>query len=98
MTCPLKQMRWADVLMTLYNIRDNQRYCEKLCRAVPCSKSRIREVAADLESCSLIDLVPHKNVKKLVLTEKGHRVTKALFVIHTELNSVDSASPIEACA
>ena len=90
MTCSLRLMRWTDVLLAIHRSREHQCYCERLCRIIRCSKTHIRVMVKTLVENELVEIIPIKNIKKLSLTEKGEQVTKALFVLKSELNGIHS--------
>ena len=85
MTSTLRLMRWTDTLLAIHRTRENQSYCERLCRVLRCSRTHIRVVANMLLEQGLIEVVPVKNVKRLALTEKGKRITESLLAIKAEL-------------
>ena len=85
MTPSLRMPRWGDVLVEIYKSEERYRYCEKLNRGVKGSRSHIREIVKLLEECNLIEIIPTKKIRKLALTEKGHKVTLAILTIRSEL-------------
>lgn len=82
--------RWNDVLIAIHNNNVKTSYSERIVRKVKGSLTHLRNVVKVLEQRSLIEIQPIKNFKRLVLTEKGKRVTVALQQIKEELNQCDN--------
>ena len=86
MICFLTMPRWHDVLLEIYKSREQDRYCEKLNRAVKASRTHIREIVKLLAHHNLIKIEPTVKTKRLCLTEKGKRVAGSIIEIKAELN------------
>ena len=83
----LKLPRWHDVLLTIYRQKEDHRYSSKLNRYIKGSLTHLRIIIKRLEQNGLIRILPHKNKKCLVLTEKGERIALAIINIRTELKN-----------
>jgi len=81
----LKIPRWNDVLTEIHKTQEKYRYCEKLNKGVKCSRTHIREIVKLLAENKLVEIIPTKKIKKIALTEKGHKVTIAILTIKSEL-------------
>ena len=81
MTCSLALRRWTDVLTAILRTKASQCYCERLCRILHCSKAQMWDMAHMLARFNLIEFVPFKNVRRLVLTETGTALAKGLLPV-----------------
>ena len=80
-----KLPRWNDVLLQIYKSRDTTRYGEKLNRLVKGSRTHLRRVLVMLERHGLIEIIPSKKIKRLLLTDKGRRVAALLLEVRLAL-------------
>ena len=82
--------RWNEVLVAIYNNNGKTSYCQRINRRVKGSLTHLRNIVKLLEKKSLIEIQSMKKIKRLVLTEKGKRVTVALQQVKEELNQCDN--------
>jgi predicted transcriptional regulator len=85
MTTSIRLQRWNDVLLAISKSQNRHCYCERLYKAVRCSRTYMREVVSQLLDHELIAILPGKKIKRLVLTDKGKRVTLSLQTLNSEL-------------
>ena len=77
--------RWNEVLLQIYKSRDASRYGERLNRLVRGSRTHLRKVISMLERHQLIEIIPSKKIKRILLTDKGNRVAALLLELRLAL-------------
>jgi Mn-dependent DtxR family transcriptional regulator len=77
--------RWNNVLVGINNSMDQYSYCQRLSRQVKGSLTYLREIVKLLEENDLVEVIPSRKIKRLVLTEKGKKVTVSILNIKSEL-------------
>lgn len=78
--------KWVELLVTLYNMPDNERYCQRLYRKLKMNSSHVRTMIHHLEKHSLIKRVPDRKIRYITLTEKGNMLAELMLRIKTVLN------------
>jgi predicted transcriptional regulator len=81
----LRLPRWNDILLEIYKNQDRNNYCQRLNRNIRGSISHLREVVRLLAKSELINIERQKKIKRLILTEKGQKVTLAIMTIKSAL-------------
>lgn len=88
MILSLSMPRWSDVLVEISKRAEIHRYCEKLNKGVKGSLSHLREIVKLLEKYDLIEIAPTRKIKKIMLTERGKRVSISILNIKSELSCI----------
>ena len=83
----LKQPRWHDVLLAIYRQKEDHRYSTRLNRYLKGSLTHLRIIVKRLERNGLIRILPQKNKKNIILTDKGERIAQAVMHIREELKT-----------
>lgn len=83
----LKLPRWHDILMEIYKSSEKDIYVQRLNRRVNASLTHVRSIIRLLAKHRLIEIIPNRKTKKLVLTEKGRKISISIFDIKTALYS-----------
>ena len=89
MTSTIHLQRWHDILLAISKGRERYRYAERLYKKLGCSRTYFREVISQLLAEDLIEIIPEKKIKRLVLTDKGRRVTQSLQTLNSELSEYE---------
>jgi len=76
---------WIDVLVQLYKAPDYKRYCQRMNRDVKTSMTHLRAVVRRLAEKNLVEIVPTKKIKRIIMTDKGKRIAVAVQNIKSEL-------------
>ncbi len=84
--------RWIHVLLSIYQVRDEHRYAEKLIRKVKGSRSHLREIISLLEEHKIITIGSNSKIKNITLTDKGLKIVKAAFDIQQELQNTENGT------
>lgn len=71
MKMPIYLPNWIEVIVTLHNMPDREKYCQKLYRKLDMNSSHVRTMIHHLERLCLIKRVPIRNTRHITLTEKG---------------------------
>ena len=64
-------MKWKEVLITIKELPEKQRYGQKLCKQVNSASSHVRNIIPWLEEHGLIKIKRGSKIKHIVLTKKG---------------------------
>ena len=80
-----KLPRWNDILLEIYKSREGARYGEKLNRGVKGSRTHLREIIHMIEQSGLIEVIPGKKIKRLLLTDRGQKIAELLLQLKLAL-------------
>lgn len=84
----LDLLQWHELLVKLYRLPDNHRYCQKLLRNIDLASSHIRSIIFFLEKESFIFRRNQGKIKHIVLTEKGKRTAQIILELKKSLRAV----------
>ncbi len=65
---------WKEVLVTIKELPEEQRYGQKLCKKVNLASSHVRNIIPWLENQGMIKIKPGSKIKHLILTGKGETI------------------------
>ena len=74
--------KWTDVLVSLYNLPKEHRYCGRLYRKTGITIRHLRELIAHLESRDLVCRCETGKIKYIALTESGTRIAELFLQIY----------------
>lgn len=78
--------KWTDLLVTLYNTPEQQRYCGRLYRTTGITTRHLRDLVTQLEARDIIHREIKSKIKYVYLTDKGLKLAKLLVQIYPTLN------------
>ena len=85
MTPAIYLPRWGDVLVQLLRTPVSKRYCQKICREVETSSNHVRAIVSRLAERHLIEIIPTRKIKRILVTDKGRKIALAFQTIKSEL-------------
>jgi DNA-binding HxlR family transcriptional regulator len=82
--------KWFKLVITLYNIPDEQRYSQRLQNKIHITSTHLRKLLFVLESRSIVSRTRVGKIQYIVLTSKGKDIAEMLLKIRQEVNSDES--------
>ena len=77
--------KWFELLIKINNAPDHKRYSQKLVRELKMSINHLRAILKKLEQEEIIEIMPSKKIKWIVLTEKGRELSQAIMSIKSTM-------------
>ena len=77
--------KWLEILVKINNAPPNKRYSQKLVRELKMSINHLRAILKKLEQEEIIEIMPSKKIKWIVLTNKGKELSQAIQSIKSSL-------------
>lgn len=77
--------KWTELVIALYNLPAEQRYCERLCKRTGMTTKHIRDLTAQLEKIGILKRQQGSKIRYIELTETGQELAELFLKIYPAL-------------
>lgn len=77
---------WEELSLTLYNLQNSQRYCQKVYKEVTTASSHVRSIIICMEEKDLVRRRAKGRIKYIILTKKGKEIAKDVLKLKQDLD------------